>query len=132
MNAIISAEQCLAKTTMSIRKEGKRQLVQKWLLMSTLRESYVNFVDENGNVKMGISTFAKLRPDNYKLLTSSGAHNVCVFTIHENVNLIIHNLKKYNWSSDLETLLKSLMCKNITIDCRLRLCENCKDTSNCE
>ena len=116
----------------SIRKEGKRQLVQKRLLMSTLRESYVNFVDENGNVKMGFSTFAKLRPDNCKLLTSSGTHNVCVCTIHENVNLIIHSLKKYNWSLDLETLLKSLMCKNITIDCRLRLCENCKDTSNCE
>ena len=24
------------------------------------------------------------------------------------------------------------MCKNITIDCHLRLCENCKDTSNYE
>lgn len=117
----------------TIRKEGKRQSVQKRLMMSTLRESYLHFRENNEKVEIGFSSFAKLRPKNCKLLTSSGTHNVCVCTIHENVNLMFHSMKKYNFPKDfLETLTNSLMCKDKTTDCYLRYCENCKSSAICE
>ena len=116
----------------TIRKEGKRQSVQKRLMMSTLRESYIQLKKINKNVEIGFSNFAKLRPKNCKLLTNTGTHNVCVCTIQENVNLIFNSMKQYKFSNDLASSTNSLMCKDKTTDCYLRCCDNCKDTSICE
>lgn len=115
----------------SLRKEGKRQSVQKRLMMYTLRETSNQFLKDNAEVKIGFSTFAKLRPQNCKLLSNSGSHNVCVCTIHENVDLILHSLKKRNIQLDLKTLTKNLMCPTETRDCLLRRCNDCKDSSMC-
>lgn len=116
----------------TIRKDGKRQAVQKRLMTTTLREAYNRFQELNTEIQIGFSSFAKLRPKNCKLLTSSGTHNVCVCTIHENVNLITHSLKKYGLSNELKVFTDSLTCENATVDCFLRRCENCIDTTSLE
>lgn len=116
----------------SVKKDGKRQAVQKRLLMMTLRESYQRFKEIHCNIKIGFSSFARLRPKQCKLLTCSGTHNVCVCTTHENINLILHSLQKSNITNDLKTLTDSLLCKNKTIYCYLRSCENCPGSSSLE
>lgn len=115
----------------TLKIDGKRQAVQKRLMMYTLRETYNQFLKDYNEAEIGFSTFAKLRPKYCKLLTSAGTHNVCVCTIHENVNLIFHSLKKLNFQLDLETLTKNLRCNNETKDCYLRRCDNCKDSFAC-
>lgn len=120
------------KDYVSVQKEGKRQAVQKRLLMMTLREAYKHFNEIHDNAKIGFSSFAKLRPKNCKLLTSSGTHNVCVCTTHENINLILHSLKKLNLLNDLKTLTYSLLCQNNTTYCYLRCCNDCPDSSSLE
>ena len=117
---------------LSVRKDGKRQSVQIRLMTSTLRESYNHLKEEINEIDIGFSTFAKLRPKNCKLLSSTGTHNVCVCTIHENVNLMLHSLKKYHISVSLDSLTNSLICKDKTTACYLRYCEHCSDSFSCE
>lgn len=116
----------------SVMRDGKRLAIQKRLMMTTLRESFNRFTELHSGVQIGFSSFAKLRPKNCKLLTSSGTHNVCVCTIHENVNLIIHSLKKYNLLHDLIFFTDSLLCETKTVDCTLRCCEKCSDSTTFE
>lgn len=113
----------------SVKTGNKRLAVQKRLLMMTLREAFNRFNEVYVNVKIGFSSFASLRPRQCKLLTITGTHNVCVCTTHENVNLILHSLKKYNVLNDLKTLTNRLLCENKTTHCHLRRCKNCPDTS---
>lgn len=77
----------------SVKKDGKRQHVQKRLLMCSLREAYNDF-KEISETDIGFSSFAALKPKHCKLLGSSGSHNICVCTIHENIELMLHGLKK--------------------------------------
>lgn len=120
------------KDYVSVQIEGKRQAVQKRLLMTTLREAYKFFCNINPDVIIGFSSFASLRPKQCKLLTSSGTHNVCVCTTHENVNLILHSFRKNNIISDLKTFTDSLLCKTKAPDCKLRNCDNCPSLESLE
>lgn len=83
----------------SVNNNGKRQQIQKRLLLTSLRETYKRYKELSKN-KIGFSTFAALRPKHCKLLNASGSHNVCVCTIHENVDLMLHSLKKYSFKTD--------------------------------
>lgn len=120
------------KDFVSVKKDGKRQVIQKRLLMMTLRETYKCFKNQYKDVKIGFSAFANLRPKQCKLLTNIGTHNVCVCTTHENIKLILHSLRKYNISNDLKMYTDSLLCTNKTKQCHLRRCQDCPDSSALE
>ena len=71
-----------------MKKEGKRQHIQKRLVLSNLREVYCEFKERFPDCKIGFSKFAGLRPKHCVLAGASGTHSVCVSTIHQNVKLM--------------------------------------------
>ena len=115
-------------------KDGVRQLSQKRLLTMSLKETFGYFKETHADTKIGISSFAALRPKHCKLLGTSGSHNVCVCTIHENVDLILTALKKINLPSDRAIYTEKIMCKDQerSSQCYLRLCQDCSDTTSFE
>ena len=84
------------KDFVSVRKDCKRQ---KRLVLSNLKEAYSEFKQKFPDQKVGFSKFAELRPKHCILAGASGTHSVCVCTIHQNVKLIIFEMRL----SDLPT-----------------------------
>ena len=78
------------KDFVSVKKEGKRQHIQKRLVLSNLREVYHEFKERFPDLKVGFSKFAELRPtcNHCVLAGASGTHSVCVCTIDQNVKLM--------------------------------------------
>ena len=74
------------KDFISVKKEGKREHIQKRLILSDLRGVYCEFKERYPYHKIGFSKFAKLRPKHCVL---AGTHSVCVCTIHQNVKLML-------------------------------------------
>lgn len=111
----------------SVSEDGKRQHIQKRLLITSLRETFNRFKEINPNCKIGLSSFASMRPKHCKLLSNSGTHNVCVCTSHENVNLMLHCLKKYSFNIECKEFMEKMVCdiSNRSKYCYLRECENC-------
>ena len=78
------------KDCVSVKLEdGRKEKVQKRLLLSNLKEIYQHIVTENPTVKVGFSTFAMIQPKWCVPGGSSGTHNVCVCTYHQNEKLMI-------------------------------------------
>lgn len=117
----------------SVKKNGKRQHIQKRLLLCSLREAYTNFKEINNN-HISFSSFAALRPFHCKLLGSSGSHNICVCTIHENIELMIHVLKKYSFDNDSNLYMDKILCSKATrsTHCYLRERKRCPTRTDFE
>ncbi|XP_065085075.1 uncharacterized protein LOC135707233 [Ochlerotatus camptorhynchus] len=115
----------------SVVTGGVRQVIQKRLLTMSLKETYLHFAETHKDINISFSSFAALRPKNCKLLSKSGSHNVCVCTIHENVNLMLNSLKKDRILCDRTIYMEQLLCdlQSRTDFCHLRTCMNCYDTS---
>ena len=77
------------KDFVSVKKEGKRQHIQKRLVLSNLKEVYHEFKERFPDKKIGFSKFADLRPKHCILAGGSGTHTVCVCTIHHFCNDIV-------------------------------------------
>ena len=78
------------KDCVSVKLEdGRKEKVQKRLLLSNLREIYQHFVTENPAVKVVFSTFAILQTRWCVSVGSSGTHNECACMYHQNVKLML-------------------------------------------
>ena len=88
---------------------------------------YQHFVTENPDVKVGFSTFAMLRPKWCVPGGSSGTHNVCVCTYHQNVKLMISCI---DGSLDYKEALKFCMCGVNNENCMLHHCVDFPNKSN--
>lgn len=78
------------KDTVSLRTcDGKKQKVQKQLLLLNLKEIYAVFKQEYPDIHIGFSKFASLRPKQCVLAGSSGTHSICVCPYHQNLKLMI-------------------------------------------
>jgi len=78
------------KDAVSLRtSDGKKQKVQKELLLLNLKEIYSLFKNEYPDIRIGFSKFASLRPKQYVLAGSSGTHSICVCPYHQNLKLMI-------------------------------------------
>lgn len=66
------------KDCLSVNVGGKRQLLQKRLVLCNLREAFQHFKDKHPDVKIGFTKFSLLRPRQCVLAGSSGTHCVCV------------------------------------------------------
>ena len=67
---------------------GKREHVQKRLILCSLKALYEHFKTLHPNVKVGFSMFASRRPKHCVLAGGSGIHSVCVCTLHQNTKLM--------------------------------------------
>lgn len=115
---------------------GKKEHVQKRLLLFTLKDAYRQFQDENVGVKVGLTKFRELRPKNVVLPGASGTHNVCVCAIHQNVKLMIEGsgistiedfkvLFHVEGEVTYKHLLANLLCNPALPECHLGECQLC-------
>ena len=107
-----------------VKKEGKRQHIQKRLVLSNLREVYCEFKERFPNCKVGFSKFAELRPKHCVLAGASGTHTVCVCTIHQNVNLMSLEMQIPEFPTYHHCLAK-IMCNPPHPRCYLGECDVC-------
>ena len=95
------------KDYISIKTVDGRQHIQKRLILCNLSELYQKWLEEsksNGIVKVGLTSFALLRPQHCIVAGKSGTHTVCVCIDHQNPNLMIKSLKNELKSKDLMAL----------------------------
>ncbi|KAL5493367.1 hypothetical protein EMCRGX_G014541 [Ephydatia muelleri] len=115
-----------------ITSEGKREHCQKRLLLCNLKELYEQFKTLNPGLKVGFSTFAMLRPRECVLAGSSGAHSVCVCSLHQNAKLMFYASKITTLSegafSHYQHCLAAIMCNPPRIQCYLGKCKQCPGT----
>ena len=101
---------------------GKKQHMQKQLLLENLKELYSSFLKEHEDIKIGFSKFCQLRPKWWVLLGASGTNCVCVCTYHQNMKLILDPL-----NLEYKDLLKFLVCDPGNKHCMIHLCPDCPD-----
>ena len=103
---------------------GKREHVQKRLILCSLKELYEHFKTLHPNVKVGFSTFASRRPKHCVLAGGNGTHSVCVCTLHQNTKLMFIGSKLPILSqqsiSHYWHCLAAIMCNPPGIDCYMR------------
>ena len=93
----------------------------------SLKESYHLFTQENETVKVGLSKFCDLRPQNIKLFDQIPP-NVCVCIYHENVCLLLGELQRHtDLSSGFAEFVKQITCDESSVECIYRNCEICKN-----
>ena len=112
------------KDFVSVKKESNRVHVQKRLVLSNLKEVYHEFKEKFPDRKIGFSKFAELRPKHCILAGASGTHSVCVCTIHQNVKLMMFEMRL----SDVPTYhhcLAKIMCNPPLPKCYLGACGVC-------
>ena len=117
------------KDFVSVKKEGKRQHIQKWLVLSNLREVYREFKERFSDRKVGFSKFDELRPKHCILVGASDTHSVCVCTIHQNVKFMMFEMQP----SELPTYrhcLAKIMCNPPHPRCYLGECDYCPWVEN--
>ena len=112
---------------MFVKIDGKKEHVQKRLLLANLRELYQLFQEENPDLKKtGLSTFCSLRPKECITVNSNGSHNVCVCAQHQNVKLMVSAIRKeYHYKE----LIAMLVCDVANEVCMLKRCVNCPSSS---
>lgn len=101
--------------------EGKVQK-QKRLILCNLKEAYQQFKEQNSNIKIGFSKFADLRPKFCILAGGNGTHSVCVCTIHQNMKLMLHSIKRHH---SLLDIMKLYVCNIENEKCMLGECDRC-------
>lgn len=113
------------KDFVSVKEEGKREHIQKRLVLSNLREVYVRFPDH----KIGFSKFAELRPKHCVLAGANGTHSVCVCTIHQNVKLMSlpRRCRYLNYVPTYHHCLAKIICNPPHPRCYLGECDSCPE-----
>ena len=104
-------------------EEGSKTKVQKRLILGNLKEIYQLFKEDKTNPEIGFSTFAALRPRHCVLAGSSGTHNVCVCTYHQNVKLMVAALGIPGLA--YRDLLDYAVCDVTKGECMMHSCTNC-------
>ena len=98
---------------------------QKRLIMMNLNELYAVFKTKFPEVKIGFSKFCMLRPKWCVTVGSSGAHSVCVCSIHQNVKLL---LKAVDLEQSYHELIEMIVCNRNNRECMIHRCVNCPGT----
>ena len=110
------------KDYVSVQNEGKKQHMQKRLLLETFSELYEAFKVDYPAIKLSFAKFCSVRPKWCKLIGSSGSHNVCVYQKHQ--NFILAAL-----AVDLEyqNLMKLIVCNTENRISMIHRCDSCPD-----
>lgn len=118
------------RDTVSFYENGVKVVKQKQLMLLNLRETYVLFKQEHGDLKVGASSFYNLRPKECVLIGTKGTHVTCVCVYHQNVKLMHEVLLKLDLLMSHKDLMKKLMCQEATTKCKLLECKNCPPQDN--
>ena len=102
--------------------DREKEKVQKRLLLGNLKEIYLQYKKENPDDKIGFSSFCELRPKQCVTVGSSGAHSVCVCTIHQNVKLMLAAIDSKLYYRDVLALS---VCDIERKECMLHGCDKC-------
>jgi hypothetical protein len=100
----------------------RTQVARRWILM-TLEELFQSFVQTHKDVKIGRSSFAKLKPINCKWPGQKGHHVQCTCIVHENFKLMLQPLLGYQ--AKLADVLPKLVCDVNNASCMFMLCTEC-------
>lgn len=99
-----------------------------FLILNTLRESFILFKKCYPEQKRGFSTFCELHPKHCVLAGSSGTHSVCVCTIHQNAKLMMAQCKLIELSNGempiktYKDLTSRMECETPTDNCYFNQC----------
>ena len=80
------------KDCISVMINGKKERVQKRLLLCKLRELHGKFLLKYPDIKISLAKFTKLRAASCVVVGYSGDQNECVCNSHQNMKLKIHGL----------------------------------------
>ena len=111
--------------TMNIN--DSKEKVQKKVMLMTVKEAHSIFKREN-NIKIGKSTFAKLRPQNI-MPVSERDQNVCCCIYHENFDLLCEGFIKIQQIPNRKALQEGIVCDIDNVQCNIGDCEKCADVS---
>ena len=89
----------------------------------------------NPSAKISFSKFAQCTPQQCVLAGASGTHSVCVYTKHQNMELMFQHAKFNKLTEDQDIHFKTpqdcvvfLQCNLPNIECCLGKCDQCGDT----
>ena len=105
---------------------SKNVYAQKRLLLCNIDELYALFKVDNPDVQIGRSMFFSLRPKQCVTVSAPGAHNVCICTQHQNVNLMA---KSSMTGKDYKEFMAMVICDLQNKDCMLHGCPSCPGVS---
>lgn len=109
--------------------DGKRQKIQKRMLVHTLKEVFDEFKIQYPNSKIGFTKFQSLRPEHCVFVGESGTHTGCVCINHENPKLFLMALDTSSFTIKTTTeCIRKIICDYPNERCYLRECEACKNT----
>ena len=112
------------KDYLSVRDEnGSTTEVQKRLILSNLREVYVQFKKDYEDIHVGFSTFCSLRPKHCILAGAGGTHSVCVCTYHQNPKLQLNAIGEKGLC--LQDVMAKAVCNLDEEECMMRRCKSC-------
>lgn len=125
------------KDFVSVKIDGKRNHMQKRLILNNLKELHRAFKDTNPDVKCSFSKFASLRPKYCILAGASGTHSVCVCAIHENVKLLLEGASIKSLTANTEHVIgdyhdcfKKMICDSPSTNCYMKTCSECPGVQN--
>lgn len=104
------------------------------MLLGNLDALHAEFVKENPHLKISVSAFTALRPEQCIPVGAKGTHNVCVCKIHGNIRLKMRGLKeeflrkKFDYQDTYRDYLEAMVCSKPTADCFFGNCKNCPGT----
>ena len=121
------------KDYISVKQDnGKREHVQKRLLLADLNDIYGLYKKEHEHLKIGFTKFTQLRPPHCVVAGSSGTHNVCVCVHHENVKLMLDAIDLESLTKNTPLPLKNyhdcidaIVCDKQSDECYLVECLDC-------
>ncbi|XP_063223012.1 uncharacterized protein LOC134531252 [Bacillus rossius redtenbacheri] len=110
------------KDCLSVKINNMKCQKQKRLVLCNLNELFVEFKSKHPDCRIGRSKFIELRPKWCVTAGSSGTHNVCVCTYHQNVKLMVDGAKLMK---DYKDLLAILVCDMSSYECMMGKCVKC-------
>lgn len=115
----------------SVLENGEKKQVQRRMILSTINEAFAEFNETFPNIKVELSSFSKYRPKNCVSLGTTGAHNICVCIIHQNVKLMLEAVKidyiTNNKIRNYKDCIQRLVCNPPAPSCFLRTCKMCPE-----
>lgn len=93
----------------------------------SLKEAYSKLSEQHPDVKIGLSKFCELRPQNVKLFDHI-PHHVCVCSYHENVRLLLLALKEHtSLAVEFRAFINQVTCDSSPKKCMSSECDDCKN-----
>ena len=112
------------KDYLSVRDEnGSKTQVQKRLILSNLREVYVQFKKDYEDIHVGFSTFCNLQPKHCILAVAVGTHSLCICAYHQNPKLQLNAIGEKGLC--LQDVMAKAVCNLDEEECMMRRCKSC-------